>query len=338
MPNELRALLFVGAALVGVLVQSSVAGATEKITLGVLRFSSNLPEYIAVDRGYFAAEGLDVRLVDFDAGQPVAVATLSGDIDFGAAGITTALYQMAAQGGLRLIGGSANTAPGFHTSAILASEKAYAEGLRSLKDLAGHSVGLTQIGSTYHYAYFLTAEKYGIDLKTIRPLPLQSMGNVAAALVGGQADTGVLNTSVALPLVSAGKVKLLGWTDEEVSFQIAAVWTSTKTANERPEIVKGFLRGLRRGGADFAAAFIGNDGKPQEGPDAENILELVGKRMHQPVDQVKLSLGYYDPQARLDLADVQRQLDWYYDQGMLKTKISVDQVVDRRYVLPMPSR
>jgi NitT/TauT family transport system substrate-binding protein len=311
------------------------AFAAEKVSLGVLRFSSNVPEYIAVDRGYFAAEGLDVTLVDFDAGQPVAVATLSGDIDFGAAGITSALYQMAAQGGLRIIGGSSNTSPGFHTSAALISEKAYAAGLRSPKDIGGHSVAITQVGSTYHYAYSLMAEKYGVDLKSIRLLPLQSMGNVAAALVGGQADTAVLNTSLAEPLVRENKAKMLAWTDEEVSFQVAAIWTSTKTANERPETVQRFLRGLRRAGQDYAAAFIGEDGKPTEGPDAKNILELVGKRMHQPIEQVRLSLGYYEPQARLDLADVQHQLDWYYAQGMLKSPFKVDQIIDARAVLPL---
>lgn len=320
------------------LTQAAQAGAAEKVSLGVLRFASNVPEYIAVDRGYFAAEGLDVTLVDFDAGQPVAVAALSGDIDFGAAGITSALYQMAAEGGLKIIGGSSNTATGFHTSAALISNKAYAAGLKSAKDIGGHSVAITQVGSTYHYAFSLMAEKYGIDPKNIRILPLQSMGNVAAALVGGQADTAVLNTSLAEPLIRTQKAKLLAWIDEEVSFQVAAVWTAAKTATERPDVVRRFLRGLRRGAQDYAAAFIGEDGKPIEGPDAKNILEIVGKYMHQPIDQVRLSLGYYDPQARLDLADVQHQLDWYYAQGMLKNRISVNQVIDARYVRPLATK
>lgn len=60
--------------------------------------------------------------------------------------------------------------------------------------------------------------------------------------------------------------------------------------------------------------------------------------MHQPIDQVRLSLGYYDPQARLDLADVQHQLDWYYAQGMLKNRISVNQVIDARYVRPLATK
>src|SRR5690348_11152952 len=164
------------AALAAMPASSVDAHAAESIKIGVLQFASNIPEYVAADRGYFADEGLDVTFVNFTAGQPVAVATLSGDIDFGAAGVTSALYQMASQGGLRLIGGSSATYPGFHTSAVLVSDRAYAAGFKSLKDLGGHSVALTQIGSTYHYGYALIAEKYHADLKTIRPLPLQSMG------------------------------------------------------------------------------------------------------------------------------------------------------------------
>jgi ABC-type nitrate/sulfonate/bicarbonate transport system substrate-binding protein len=91
---------------------------------------------------------------------------------------------------------------------------------------------------------------------------------VASSFVGGQADAGILSTSVASPLIGAGKVQLLAWTDEEASFQVSAIWTSTKTANERPETVKRFLTASRRAGEDYAAAFIGKDGKQHEGPGA----------------------------------------------------------------------
>jgi NitT/TauT family transport system substrate-binding protein len=336
MINTIRCAVLLGFAAIAV--SATHAQANEKLTLGALKFSSNVPQYLAADRGYFADEGLDMNYVYFDAGQPVAVATLSGDVDIGAAGVTSALYQMAAQGGLRLIGGSSNTAPGFHTSAVLASNDAYAGGFKSFKDMTGRSVGLTQIGSTYHYAYALIAEKYGADLKSIRTLPLQSMGNVAAALVGGQADAGVLNTSVADPLVAAGKVKLIGWTDEEMPMQIAAIWTSAKFAKDRPETIQRFLRAWRRGCADYVAAFLGKDGKPMEGPGAAAILELLSRHMGQPVDQVRLALGFYDPDARLNVVDVQRQLDWYFAQGMLKTKTNVENVIDRRFVQEVAAR
>jgi NitT/TauT family transport system substrate-binding protein len=91
---------------VGVMNLYPSAASAETIKIGLFKgISAGGPIYIAMDRGYFAAEGLDAQLLFFDAGEPIAVATVSGDVDFGAAGISAGLYNLAAQGALRVIGG-----------------------------------------------------------------------------------------------------------------------------------------------------------------------------------------------------------------------------------------
>ena len=59
-----------------------------KARIGVLRLSSSAPVFIAQDKGYFRDAGLDIELKFFDAAQPIAVATTSGDIDFGITAFT----------------------------------------------------------------------------------------------------------------------------------------------------------------------------------------------------------------------------------------------------------
>src|SRR4051794_25181205 len=51
----------------------------QKAKVGVLRLSSSAPVFIAQDKGYFRDAGLDIELKFFDAAQPIAVATTSGD-------------------------------------------------------------------------------------------------------------------------------------------------------------------------------------------------------------------------------------------------------------------
>ena len=53
------------------------------LRIGVLRLASSGPVFIAQDRGYFRDQGFDVELKFFDAAQPIAVATASGDVEFG---------------------------------------------------------------------------------------------------------------------------------------------------------------------------------------------------------------------------------------------------------------
>lgn len=62
-----------------------------KLRIGVLRLSSSAPVFIALDKGYFRDAGLDVELKFFDAAQPIAVATATGDVDVGVTAFTAGL-------------------------------------------------------------------------------------------------------------------------------------------------------------------------------------------------------------------------------------------------------
>src|ERR1700692_4762403 len=76
-----------------------------KANVGVLGLSSSAPVFIAQDKGYFREAGLDIELKFFDAAQPIAVATTSGDVDFGVTAFTAGLYNLAGKGTLKVIGG-----------------------------------------------------------------------------------------------------------------------------------------------------------------------------------------------------------------------------------------
>ena len=312
--------------------------AAEAIKIGTLTTTGSGPLYIAQEKGYFATEGLTATLVPFDAGQPVAVAAVSGDIDFGVAGVTSALYTLAQQGALKLIGGWAYDAPSFHTSAVIVSNRAYDGGLKSFKDLGGHSAELTQIGSSYHYALSLITDKYGADLKSMRMVPLQSMANIASAVAGGQTDSGVLIVSAALPLIDHQSAKILGWVGDETPWQVAAIWISTKTADTRQDTVVHFLNALRKATAEYDNAFSDGKGVRRDGPTAPEIYAIMGKYLSQTVDQMKFAIGYTDPQLRLDVKDVERQIAWYRAQGMIKGEVDINQVIDRRYAIPLPTK
>jgi NitT/TauT family transport system substrate-binding protein len=310
--------------------------AAEKIKIGTLMTTGSGPLYIAREKGYFAAEGLETELVPFDAGQPVAVATVSGDIDVGVAGVTSALYTLAGQGALKLIGGWAYDAPSFHTSAVIVSNRAYESGLKSFKDLGGRSIGLTQIGSSYHYALALLSDKYGVDMKTMRMVPLQSMANIASAIAGGQTDAGIIIVNAALPLIEHGSAKSLGWVGDETPWQVAAIWISSKTANERHDTVAHFLRALRHGSSDYDEAFSDSSGARRDGAMAPETYAIISKYLGQTMEQMKFAIGYNDPDLRLDVKDVERQIAWYRAQGMIKGDVDINEVVDKRYTIPLP--
>jgi NitT/TauT family transport system substrate-binding protein len=72
------------------------------------------------------------------------------------------------------------------------------------------------------------------------------------------------------------------------------------------------------------------------GPNAAELLPVVAKAAGQNPQEAGASLPYIDPEGRLDVKDVLRQLAWYRAQGLVKGAATGDEIVDSRYVVPLP--
>jgi NitT/TauT family transport system substrate-binding protein len=308
------------------------AQALDKINVSAIKAATFGGLFIAKERGYFAAEGFDVNLVYFDASPPIAVATVSGDLDFGMAATAAGFFNLSDK--LRIIGGFAREAPGFQGMTFVASLKGWNSGLHSLKDLGGHTMSIGTVGSSPHYSLSLIEKKYGIDPATVHIQPLQAATNQATAVAGGSVDGAVTISTVLLPGVESGQTKLLGFMGDEVPWQLSSIFTTVKTADNVP-FVERFLRAYKKGAHEYIAAFVGPDGKRADQPTAPAVLDIISKYVDQPPERVKKAIAYVDPDARLDVKDLQNQVDWYVSQGMLKNRIDVNSVLDKRYVVPL---
>jgi NitT/TauT family transport system substrate-binding protein len=307
--------------------------AAEHVKIGVVRSMGGAPLYVAQDMGFYKDEGLDAELVWFDAAQPVAVAAASGDVNFGSTGMTAAFLNLAAQGTLKIIGAGTWEHKGFQSIGFMESNQAYAAGVHSMKDMAGHSVGLTQVGTPLHYNIALALAKAGVDLKTVRFVPLQSNPNVASAIKGGQIDTASQTAANIYPLVEKNEAKLLGWASDTLEGESEATFANTKFAKDHPESVKKFRAAFRKAEAAWDAAFTDKDGKRADQPSAKRMMEIASQRLSLPPEILARGIGYYDPQARVAIADVQRAIDWYYAQGMIKEKLEAASLVDKRFAI-----
>jgi NitT/TauT family transport system substrate-binding protein len=319
----------------GILLAGIAPGqAAEHVKIGVVRSMGGAPLYVAQDMGFYKDEGLDAELIWFDAAQPVAVAAASGDLDFGSTGMTAAFLNLAAQGTLKIIGAGTWERKGFQSIGFMVSNQAYAAGVHSLKDMAGHSVGLTQVGTPLHYNIALALEKAGVDLKTVRIVPLQSNPNVASAIKGGQIDAAVQTSANIYPLVEKNEAKLLGWASDVIEGQSEATFANTKFANDHPETVKNFLAAFRKAEATWDSGFVDKDGKRvADLPMGKKLMEIASKNLGASPEVLARGIPYYDPQSRVVLADVQRAIDWYYSQGMVKEKLDAAKLVDKRFAL-----
>ena len=327
--------------LAAIAIAVSLASAREApaqpIKIGSLKTANVGPAFVAQERGYFAAEGLDVEFTYFESAQPIAVGVASRSLDFGVGATSAGLFALASDGTVRIIGGMYSEAPGFHNFAIAATNAAYAAGLKTYADLPGHSISISQVGSPVHYSLGLIAGKYHLDLKSMRIVPLQSIPNMMTALLGGQTDATVITATAINPPLVAGKVKLIGWIGDETPWQAAVTYTNAKMIEEHPATVERFLRAFREGVRDYHDAFTGPGETRQDGPDATAVLNILAKYTGQSADQIKLSVAYVDREARVDVTDIVRQVEWLKSQKMLKEDAQGEATMDMRYVVKRPA-
>ncbi len=316
------------------------ARAADKVNVGVLRFVSSGPLFLAVERGYFKEQNIDVEMKYFEAAQPIAVAAVSGDIDFGLTAFTGGFYNLAGQGHLKIIGAQSKEAKGYNGNAILVSNPAWEKGFRSIRDFPGKSLGMTQVGASFHYQIGQLARVAGFDLKTVQLRALQSLPNMVAAIKGAQVDAIIIAPHLAKPLVDAGDAKLLGWYSDYDEYQFGGLFANTKTVQQRRELAQRFVKAYQKGCADYAAAFMQKDAQGNRVFDGvtDAAAKIITKIVYasEPEDKgvalVKASAFPADPRARLDVSDIYKQVEWMKAEKLVDASADAKTMLDLSFV------
>ncbi len=310
------------------------AGAGETVRLGLLHTLSPAPFYLAQEHGLWTGEGIGVEFRFFEAALPIAAAAVAGDIDVGVTALTGGFFSLAGKGALQVIGGGLHEQKGVELTAFLVSRQAHAAGLTDISKMPGHSFGLTQYGSSFHYMMGWLAQARGFDIRSVTLRPLQTTGNMAAAVRSGQVDASMAIASVARPLIASGEVKRLGWVGDEVPYQITALFTTRAMIAGRADALRRFCRGYQAGVAEYREAFFhpGSVG----GRATESAIAAIEKYVFtsdpDAAAKIREGVGWYDEGAALDTADVRAQLAWFTAQNMVKGPIDAAAIIDTAFL------
>ena len=76
----------------------------------------------------------------------------------------------------------------------------------------------------------------------------------------------------------------------------------------------------------------------RDGPNEPEVMAVMAKYTGQPAERLKEAIAYIDPKGRLDLKDMQRQIDWFVSQNLLKGAPKFTDMIDRKTVIPLPAK
>jgi NitT/TauT family transport system substrate-binding protein len=317
---------------------SFAAYAQERVVIGTQRLSENGALFLAAAQGYFKAEGIDLAMTAYDSDKTVAEMLASGATDFGLARFTPAAFDAAGKDLIRAIAAQAREKRDYEGSQLVASSIGFQKGLRKFDNLAGKTVAIDALGSTAHYQLLQIARIKHVDPARITVKALGTLDAIARAVGTDQVDAAIMPSLYARELLMANQAKFLGWYSELDEQQLGALFVSKKMLETRRAAVEKFVHAYRRGAADYAAALLRKDRSSKRISDikskeaATTIARYVYPDRGDAAATVELGAYYIDPQARLDVADVARQIGWYKSQGLIDKAVDTRTVVDASFV------
>jgi len=235
----LRSTMALAAVALAALTAPALAQAQTKITVGKITSGSgfHIPSYIAMEQGYFKAEGRDASVITLP-GRALVTAGLTGSIDF--IPIPSGGAQAALSGAeIRYVVGESLKS---HWLIIARPD------INKPEDLRGKTLAYGRAGSADYdegAAVMLRVFKMqaGRDYKVIS---FQGESERVPALLNGDVDAILVSVPNAPKALSAG-MKVLVRVSDYIQRAGGSFWTRKSTVEERPDAVKKFIRAIARG-------------------------------------------------------------------------------------------
>ena len=320
-------------AVLGAALAQTGASAESKVKVGALKLTSSAPLFVGVEKGFFKEFGVEPELVYFQAAAPIATALAAGQIDVGATGLTAALYNIVLGGEqLWIVADKGREWPGYPLIGIVVQKDLWDAGVRSVQDLKGRRVGITQLGSTFHYQLGNILERYGMKLGDVRFVPLQAMPATVEALKGKQVDAIMVPQPFPGTAEAQGFGRIIAWAGDLHPWQVAAIFYSGAFAKDRARAVafmKGYVKASRY---YFDAALVQKDGRPAPGPAFDEVVRITAQYTGARPEIIRLGLPFQDRSGRLLVTDVERQMAWWKDNGFIKATLPLRRIVDTSFV------
>lgn len=208
----------------------------QKVTLSYTAVSMTwLPLRVAVDKGFFADEGIEPSLI-LMRGNIATVALANGDIDF-ALNITTAL-QGALQGlGLKLVA-ALNTRPLF--SMVVRPE------IKSVSDLKGKVFAVNAFGFSQAILTEIHLQHFGLKKEEYKLIAAGGTEGRLAAMEKNLAQGTLVPPPVNVKMENQG-YRLIGNTADVIVYPIIGLVTQENKIKFRPDMVEKVLRAALRG-------------------------------------------------------------------------------------------
>jgi NitT/TauT family transport system substrate-binding protein len=301
-----------------------------QVKLGGVAIGAEAGYFIAMDRGYFAAEGLDVEFETFQRGAELIPPLATGEIQFGSMTLDGSLFNAAQRDiELKIVNYNSLLTPTHYTAGVVMRQDHLDSGrYREPRDLKGMTIALSSLGSTPQLFTERILARGGLTADDVT-FTLLSFPDMVPALANKAIDAAWLTE----PLIAVVEAQAIGKDvfpsgDAYPGAVTMVLVVSPGFAHEHPEAVRRFVVAHLRGQRDYYRAVMQDQGGKDE------VFQILAR--HTAVKDLalypRMGMHAVDPNGGMDARILDDYQDYFVERGTQQRKLDLSKVIDDSYV------
>lgn len=293
------------------------AGSTEApkpvtLKIGQIPVIDGLPFWVAQQKDYYKAIGVNVELITFKSAQERETAMAAGELDGMLTDTITTGTLVSSGTALKIaslgLGATKQEGP---ISIVTAPNS----GLKSINDLKGKEIAISTTTMMQYTAEHLLQDA-GFTPEEMKFTNIASIPVRYEALMSGQVPAAILPDPL-LSLAIANGATLVGDdTKAQHNYSQSVIVFTEKAMTEKLDGVKKFFLAYNLAVRDI-----------KENPNAYKELLVVNAKLPAEIKD-KYQVVPFSPAQAPTKADLERVVQWLADKGITKTKLTYEQLVD----------
>ena len=219
------------------------AGAASPVRMGYLGVAGDAGIFIALEKGYFKAQGLDLSLERFGVGADQMALLGSGRLDIASGAPSPTLFNAILRGlPVVVVADKGSLRKGFGFNVLVVRKSLVDAGqFRGLGDLRGRVLGTASPASIVNFENSLLLRKGGLTPRDVN-IEYMEFVDQPAAMANGKIDAAVMVEPFATAAESRGIGKIVMPLDQILpDFQTAVIFYNTQWARGHLEEARGWM-------------------------------------------------------------------------------------------------
>ena len=307
----------------------TTAAQAQPVKIGDLGILADAPFYIAIEKGYFAAEGVQVVLERFNSAAQATAPLSTDQVQVVGGGVSAALYNAFARDWpVRIVMARTRDMPGYSSDTLILRNDLKAT-VKSAKDLKGRVIAINTPASVLHFMLGRLMETDGLTISDVQTISM-AWPNMGPGIESKAIDGGTVvepfaalyaQKNIAFPFRRAADFMT------KPPLEVSVMLYSKAWMEKRPDEAKAFSVAFLKGVRDYYDAMKGGPKRAEVIDICIKYTSLKDKAMYD-----KVQWSYMDPNAEISFDGLRDQQDWYAKNGFVPLKANLEGMVDLRFL------